>query len=313
MKYIETLREGEMVKEIYLCKQYAQLKTKVGKTYYSLNLQDKTGTLDAKVWDVGPGIDHFEVMDYIQVEGQLTSFQGSLQLNIKRIRRAKEGEYDPVDFMPSSDRDLNEMYNELLTFVGKVKEPHLLGLLKSFFIDDKKFVADFKRHSAAKNVHHGFIGGLLEHTVSVASLCDYFADHYPLLNKDLLLSAALFHDIGKLGEISDFPENDYTDEGNLIGHLVSGAEMIGLRIREMDGFPKALALELKHCILAHHGELAYGSPKKPAIAEAMALNFADNLDAKMQTMKEMFASADEKLEWIGYQRLFESNIRRTTI
>mgnify|MGYP001057804486 FL=1 len=156
------------------------------------------------------------------------------------------------------------------------------------------------------------MGGLLEHTLSVTKNCDYFAETYPILNRDLIVSAAIFHDIGKLEELSTFPENDYTDEGQLLGHIMIGAEMVGERIRTIPGFPKGTANELKHCILAHHGELEYGSPKKPALAEALALSFADNIDAKMETIREIFASVPENnLEWQGYNRLLESNIRRS--
>ena len=161
--------------------------------------------------------------------------------------------------------------------------------------------------------HHGFVGGLLEHTLGVAKNCDYFASVYPILNRDLLLSAAIFHDIGKLEELSTFPENDYTDEGQLLGHIMIGAEMVGERIRSIEGFPIRLGNELKHCILAHHGELEFGSPKKPALAEALALSFADNIDAKMETLREIFAAVPENnTEWLGFNRLLESNIRRTS-
>ena len=181
-----------------------------------------------------------------------------------------------------------------------------------YFVEDKDFEKRFKFHSAAKSVHHGFVGGLLEHTLSVTKNCDYFAATYPILNRDLIVSAAIFHDIGKLEELSTFPENDYTDEGQLLGHIMIGAEMVGERIRTIPGFPKGTANELKHCILAHHGELEYGSPKKPALAEALALSFADNIDAKMETIREIFASVPENnLEWQGYNRLLESNIRRS--
>ena len=184
------------------------------------------------------------------------------------------------------------MYTKLLEYVEKVTEPHLKKLLQSFFVEDEEFVKDFKRHSAAKSVHHGFVGGLLEHTLSVTSLCITFANQYKLLNKDLLITAALCHDIGKLKELSDLPANDYTDDGNLLGHIVMGCEMVGARIAEIEDFPHALGSLLRHCILAHHGEYEYGSPKKPAIAEAIALHFADNLDAKMETMRELLESAD---------------------
>lgn len=311
MRFIKDLREGENVRETYLCKVTQSLQTKTGKTYYSLVLQDKTGTLDGKVWDVNNAIEHYEAGEFITVEGRIVIFQDKPQLNISRIRRSREGEYDPADYMPSSERDIEEMYKELLAFGAQIKEPHLQQLFKSFFIDDAKFIKSFKMHSAAKAVHHGFIGGLLEHTLSVTKLCDGFSKQYPLLNRDLLLTAAICHDMGKIYELSDFPDNDYTDEGNLVGHIVMGVEMVGERIRGIDGFPELLGKELKHCIIAHHGKFEYGSPKLPALAEAMALHFADNLDAKMESMKELLASVDDKAEWLGFQRNFESNVRRT--
>ena len=292
MKYIESLREGERINEIYLCKVKQSALTKAGKPYDNLILQDKTGTLDAKIWEPGSvGIDEFDSLDYIAVMGDITSFQGNLQLSIKRVRK---------------------VYTELLGLIASVKHPYLRKLLESFFVEDKDFEKRFKFHSAAKSVHHGFVGGLLEHTLSVTKNCDYFAATYPILNRDLIVSAAIFHDIGKLEELSTFPENDYTDEGQLLGHIMIGAEMVGERIRTIPGFPKGTANELKHCILAHHGELEYGSPKKPALAEALALSFADNIDAKMETIREIFASVPENnLEWQGYNRLLESNIRRS--
>ena len=312
MKYIDSLREGERINEVYLCKVKQSALTKAGKPYDNLVLQDKTGTLDAKIWEPGSvGIDEFETLDYIAVMGDITSFQGNLQLNVKRVRKVQEGEYNPKDYLPVSTRDVDEMYDELTALIGTVENPYLKKLLSSFFIEDKDFEKRFKFHSAAKTVHHGFVGGLLEHTLSVAKHCDYFASVYSMLNRDLMITAAIFHDVGKLEELSTFPENDYTDAGQLLGHIMIGAEMVGERIRTIPGFPKGLENELKHCILAHHGELEFGSPKKPALAEALALSFADNIDAKMETIREIFAGVPENnLEWQGYNRLLESNIRR---
>ncbi|MCI8484982.1 MAG: HD domain-containing protein [Lachnospiraceae bacterium] len=313
MKYIETLREGERVGEIYLCKTKQTALTKAGKPYESLILQDKTGTLDAKIWDPNSqGIDEFEALDYIDVVGDVTSFQGALQLNVKRIRKVREGEYDPKEYLPVSEKDIDQMYQELIEFIQGMKNPYLKKLCSSFFLEDKEFKKRFQFHSAAKNVHHGFVGGLLEHTLSVTKLCNYYIQAYPMLHRDLLLTAAMFHDIGKLEELSTFPENDYTDSGQLLGHIIIGVEQVGERIRTIPGFPEQLSNELKHCILSHHGELEYGSPKKPAIAEAVALSFADNTDAKMQTMKEALASGEGNNGWLGYNRLFESNIRKTS-
>lgn len=314
MKYIELLREGERVNEIFLCKHKQAAVTKNGKPYENVILQDKTGTLDAKIWEPdSQGINEFERFDYISVTGDVTSFQGALQLNVKRVRKAQPGEYEPGDYLPVSDRDVDEMYRELKDIISSIETPCLKKLLSLFFLEDKEFEERFKFHSAAKTVHHGFVGGLLEHTLGVTKLCEAFCRQYPMLNRDLLLSAAMFHDIGKLEELSVFPENDYTDDGQLLGHIVIGTEWVGEKIRMIPEFPKKLASELKHCILAHHGELEYGSPKKPALMEAVALSFADNVDAKMETLKEAFAPVPQgNTEWLGYNRLLESNIRKTS-
>ena len=315
MHYIETLREGERVNEIYLCKNKQSALTKAGKPYEALILQDKTGTLDAKIWEPGSvGIDDFDRFDYINVVGDITSFQGALQLNVKRVRKATEGEYEPKEYLPVSEYNVDEMYEQLLGYIKQMENPYLKKLAGSFFIEDADFAKRFKFHSASKSVHHGFVGGLLEHTLSVTKLSAYFADNYKILNKDLLVCAAMFHDIGKLEELSTFPENDYTDEGQLLGHIMIGAMEIAERIKTIDGFPVKLAHEMEHCILAHHGELEYGSPKKPALPEAVALSYADNIDAKMETMRELLANVPEgDTQWQGFNRLFESNIRRSSI
>lgn len=311
MKYIKDYKEGDRVFDIYLCKHKQSAVTKNGKAYDNVILQDKTGTLDAKVWDPhNPGIGEFDTLDYIEVYGEVVSFQNSLQVNVKRIRKCQEGEYIPADYLPVSGKDIEEMYADLLGYIKAIENPYLKKLMEEFFVRDKDFIRAFKQSSAAKTVHHGFVGGLLEHTLSVTKLCSYYCTAYPLLKKDLLISAAICHDIGKVKELSLFPENDYTDEGQFLGHIVIGSEMVGEKIRSIEGFPPILAGELKHCILAHHGEYEFGSPKKPAIMEAMALNFADNTDAKMQTFTELLNNTKET-GWLGFNRLFESNLRAT--
>ncbi|MBT9775360.1 HD domain-containing protein [Clostridium sp. MCC353] len=313
MRYIEMFREGMHISDVYLCKNKQIALTKAGKEYGNLVLQDKTGTIDAKIWDLGsPGIGNFETMDYVYIDADVTVFMNSNQLSIKRIRKADESEYIPGDYLPVSKKDIGLMYEELLGFIRTIKNPYLRRLADSYFTDDKEFAKAFQFHSAAKSVHHGFVGGLLEHTLSVVKLCDYYAGYYPLINRDLLIIAAMFHDIGKTKELSAFPENDYTDDGQLLGHIIIGTEMVGARIRSIPGFPEKLAAELKHCILAHHGELEYGSPKKPALIEALALNFADNTDAKLQTMTELLNGAGENNGWLGFNRLLDSNVRKTS-
>ncbi|MBQ5698956.1 MAG: HD domain-containing protein, partial [Lachnospiraceae bacterium] len=275
MKYIETFREGMHVSDVYLCKTKQIALTKNGKEYGSVTLQDKTGTIDGKIWDLGsPGIGEFGAMDYIFIDADVTMFQGAFQLNIRRVRVADEGEYYPGDYLPMTTKDINAMVRELGQYITTIKNEHLRKLAAGYFVNDQKFMKAFCSHSAAKSVHHGFVGGLLEHTLSVVKMCDFFCKQYPNLNRDLLLTAAMFHDIGKVKELSSFPENDYTDEGQLIGHIIIGAQMVQEGAAKIAGFPKKLENELVHCVLAHHGELEYGSPKKPALIEAMALNLA---------------------------------------
>ena len=314
MKYIKDLTEGARVSDIYLIKSRTSAVTKTGKDDWNVVLQDKTGAVDAKVWDLGSaGIEEFEAKEYVDIVGTVTVFNGALQVKIERARVAREGEYEPADYLPVSKYNIDEMMAELVAMIEKTENPYLKQLLRSFFVEDEEFIGKFRFSSAAKSVHHSFVGGLLEHTLSVAKNCEYFAAHYGVLNRDLLVAAAICHDIGKVREFVPYPENDYSDEGNLLGHIIIGAEMVGERIAKIPGFPVNLANELRHCILAHHGELEFGSPKKPAIIEAVALSFADNLDAKMETFMEALDASLNPGEWMGYNKFIESNIRGTRL
>jgi len=312
MKYIKDLREGETISGIYLCKHKQAAVTKNGKPYENVILQDKTGTIDAKVWEPNSqGIDDYDALDYIDVYGDVTSFNGMLQVSLKRIRVCREGEYNPADYLPVSSKDINEMYQELVGLIKSIKSDSYRQLLENMFVMDEAFAKAFRMSSAAKSVHHGFVGGLLEHTLSVTKLCDYYCTAYPILNRDLLLTAAMCHDIAKTKEISPFPENDYTDDGQLLGHIVMGAQMVAERAAVIPGFPHVQLTQLQHCILAHHGKYEFGSPKIPAIIEALALNYADDTDAKIETFKEILENNSENKDWFGYNRLFESNLRAT--
>lgn len=313
MLYIKDLRDGDTIRTIYLCKGKRSAETRNGKPYDNLILQDKTGTLDGKVWDPNSnGIADYDEMDFIEVFGDVISYNNNLQLNIRQIRKAYEDEYVAADYMPTTEKSTDSMFEELIGYVKKIDNDYLRQAVEYYFVNDEAFIKTFVGHSAAKTVHHGFAGGLLEHTLSVVKMCEYMVSAYPILNKDLLYAAAICHDIGKTKELSPFPTNDYTDDGQLLGHIVIGVEMISDAVRSIPGFPEQLASELKHCIVAHHGELEYGSPKKPALAEALALNFADATDAKMQTLTELFKDKKNN-DWLGYNRLFESNLRKTIV
>lgn len=311
MKYVKDLQEGQHIVQVFLCKQKEQKTSKTNKNYYALKLQDKTGVLDGKIWDLNNAIGYFDVNDYIMIEADITSFNNAPQANIRRVRRAEPGEYDPEDYLPASDVSIELMYQQLMDLKDKIVNPKLKQLVESFFVLDPKFIETFKNHSAAKNIHHAFIGGLLQHTLRVTKLCNVFADQYPVLNRDLLLTAAIFHDIGKTKELSPFPSNDYTDEGQLLGHIVIGYQMVKERIDKIGGFPKKLETELLHCILAHHGQLEYGSPKRPSLIEALALCHADDADAKMEIMIEEF-DRSASMDFLGLNKFLDANIRKTS-
>ena len=314
MKFLNELKEGDRIADIYLCKQKTSAVTKNGKSYDNVILQDKTGTMDAKIWDPNsPGIADFGVLDYIEVIGEVNSFMGSLQVNVKRVRVCREGEYEPANYLPVSEKSVDGMFTELLGLIGSIQNTYLKQLLESFFVQDQSFVKAFKNSSAAKAVHHGFVGGLLEHTLSVTKLCDYYCTAYPILKRDLLLTAAMCHDIGKVKELSAFPTNDYTDDGQFLGHIVMGSQMVAEKAAQIPNFPHQLLIQVQHCILAHHGKYEYGSPKLPALMEAVALNYADDTDAKMETFKEILNNNAGNMEWLGFNRLFESNLKATKI
>jgi 3'-5' exoribonuclease len=314
MKYIKDLKEGDRLFDIYLCKHKQAAVTKNGKPYESVVLQDKTGTIDAKVWEPNnPGIGEYDTLDYIEVYGDVTNFQGALQVSVKRIRVCSEDEYNSSDYLPISSKNIDEMYAELTGIIDSIENIYLKKLLEAFFVKDEEFIKNFKNSSAAKTVHHGFVGGLLEHTLSVTKLCDYYCTVYPILKRDLLLSAAMCHDIGKTRELSPFPMNDYTDDGQLLGHIVIGSQMIAERAALIEGFPHELLAQMQHCILAHHGKYEYGSPKLPAIIEALALNYADDTDAKLETFKEILESNQDNSGWMGFNRLFETNLKASKI
>lgn len=312
MKFINTFIDGENITGIYLCKQRNTAVTKNGKEYENVTLADKTGTISAKIWDPGSmGIGDFDVNDYVEIKGKVSSFNDMLQLHIDRAFKAQEGAYDPSDYLPVSKYNIEEMWTALNSLISSVNAPYYNALLNSFF-EDAEFAKTFKSHSAAKSVHHGFVGGLLQHTLSVATICDFYCGHYDIFDRDLLITAAILHDIGKTRELSSFPVNDYTDEGQLLGHIVIGTEMIMQKAQMINDFPKVKLDELLHCILSHHGELEFGSPKTPAIIEAVALAFADNTDAKI----EVFSTALENTNmtsdgWLGFNKFIGTNIRKT--
>ena len=312
MYFIENFKDGDKVSGVYYCKSKQSAVSRAGKEYENVILSDKTGSIDTKIWDPNSlAIKEFSPSDFVEVSGMVSLYNGKLQFKLDSARVADEGEYNPTDYMASSRFDIEEMSKEFFDMIKSINNKYLRTLLENIFVEDTEFFNIFKKASAAKSVHHGYLGGLLEHSLSVARLTSLMCSNYDYANRDLAVTAAMLHDVGKIRELSPFPENDYTDEGNFLGHIVIGYEMVMEKVKQIDGFPDMLAMQIGHCILSHHGELEYGSPKKPSIAEAVALSMADNMDAKLETLREALEAKDTN-DWLGYNRWLDSNIRRTT-
>ena len=311
MRYIADFRDGERVVDFYLCKTKQTFQSKAGKNYLSLTLQDKTGTINAKVWDLSNGIQSFESGDFIKIDALVQTYQNDLQLNVHRIRKGHEGEYDPADYVPTTDKNIDELYKKLDNYINSIKNPYIKELLINVFKKHPVISTKFKTHTAAKTMHHNYLGGLLEHTISVTDICEFFALHYPTVDRDLLVSTALLHDVGKILELSDFPNIDYTDDGELLGHIVMGSELISNEADKIEGFPKQLKSLIKHSILSHHGEFEYGSPKLPKTLEAFLLHAADDTDAKERMFEDIIKSDNTMGAWAGYNKLLMRNIRKT--
>jgi 3'-5' exoribonuclease len=311
MHFIEDLRDGDHIIEHYLCKQKHILKSHSGKTYFSLQLSDRTGTIDAKVWDMTNEVQAFEEGEFIKIDGAVLTYQNALQIKIARIRRSDAGEYEPADYIRRTDKDINALYSQILGYIDSISDPFIKKLMDNILVSNVEVSTAFKLHSAAKSLHHNYMGGLLEHTLNVADICAFLAPRYRHANRDILISTAILHDIGKIYELSPMPASDYTDDGQMIGHIVIGAEMVTAEAGKIPGFPHQLLSLIKHSILAHHGEYEFGSPKLPGTIEAFILHCADNLDAKAKAYEEAVDQKKTPGNWAGYQRMLERHVRNS--
>jgi len=274
-----------------------------GGRYFALTLCDRTGQIDARMWEIEDA-GEFAAGDVVKVRGEVSRFNEKLQVKVEKIRRAAPGEYELADFVPQSQRDIGEMWVELEGWVASLRDADLKRLLEAF-LNDEDLARALKEAPAAKGLHHAWIGGLLEHMLSLMAMCEAAAQHYPEVNRDLLLSGVVLHDIGKLRELSWGTSFDYTLEGQLLGHITIGIGMIEGKIAGLPDFPAEKRLLVEHLVLSHHGEFEFGSPKLPMTPEAIVLHYLDNLDAKMQTLRSEFARAEasgrsgaELTEWV---------------
>ena len=303
---VSELETGQVATATFLVQAKEIRQKKTGEPYLSLVLGDRTGDLDAKMWDnVAEVMGTFERDDFVRVKGILQIYNNRPQFTVHKIQRLDDAAVNPADFFPASERDPQEMLAELREIVRSVGNPHIRALLELFF-SDEEIARRYAKAPAAKFIHHAYLGGLIEHVLSVCRMCRLAASHYKSVDLDLLLAGAVLHDIGKIYELSYDRGFAYTSDGQLLGHIVIGVRMVEEKLAQLPDFPPRLRTLLLHLILSHHGSLEFGSPKLPLFPEALLLHFLDDLDAKMECMRAL-VDHDRQVEghWTPYSTALE--------
>jgi 3'-5' exoribonuclease len=304
--FVSDLLPDQIVTGTFLVQHKDVRQKKSGDVYLSLTLSDRTGELDAKMWDnAAEAVEAFSQDDFVRVKGLLQIFQNRPQLTLHKIQMVAEAEVDVVDYFPASKRDLDEMFRELQGWIASMSNPHLKALLEATFAEEEIAKA-YRTAPAAKTIHHAWIGGLIEHVLSMCTLAKFTAAHYPDIDFDLLLSGVILHDIGKIHELKYARSFSYSTEGQLLGHILIGLRMVEDKLRLIPDFPPKLRDLLLHLIASHHGELAFGSPKVPLFPEALLLHHLDNMDSKMESMRGLI-ERDRLVEGVftGYSTALE--------
>ncbi len=304
--FVKEIKDRAQVDSVFLVKEKITAMAKNGKPYLTLRLMDKSGEVDAKVWDnVDTLAALFDKDDFILVRSKASVYLGKMQLVIAELGKVPEEEVVLVDFLPETERDIREMEAELASLVASISDGNLKMLLAAFF-DDPEFLAVYRTAPAAKGMHHVYLGGLLEHSLAVAKLVDRIVPLYEGLNRDLLIAGALLHDVGKVREMTYLRSFDYSDEGKLLGHITIGVELLREKIALLSDFPRELAMLLQHMLLSHHGQYEFGSPKRPKTLEATVLNYLDDLDSKINGIRTHIGrEPDNHSRWTTYHRLYD--------
>lgn len=274
---------------------------KSGEPYLALTLADRCGQIEAKMWDnVEDAIDSFDQEDFLKIKGLLNKYKNRFQLTIHKLRKLGDSEVDFADYLPKTTKNVDDLWGALEEFVNSIGDPHLKTLIQSF-MSDPVIGSAYRNAPAAKTLHHAYIGGLLDHVVSLCRSCDLVSRNYPQVNRDLLLAGAFLHDIGKIHELSYSRSFSYTSRGQLLGHMIIELEMLQAKIAQMPHFPDKLKTLLEHLIISHHGEYEFGSPKLPMFPEALMLHYLDDLDSKMESMRAHFErEAENDSSWTTY-------------
>jgi 3'-5' exoribonuclease len=287
-RFVQELKDGDAIEDVYQVSDKQRRVNRNGNYYLQLELRDRSGAISARLWNAGESLFRaFDVGDYVLARGKVQLFQGALQVILNHVERSDAEQLDPGDFLPRTSHDLGKLRERLHGFLLGLSNPHLRALAECFLIDEE-FMRGFSRAPAGVRVHHAYVGGLLEHVVTLMDAADRLAPVYPRLDRDLLLAGIFLHDVGKVRELIHDKMFAYSDEGQLIGHLVIGVEMLTEKatlVPDLTGepFPAELLLRLKHMIVSHHGTHEFGSPKLPMTPEAIALHYLDNLDAKVHS------------------------------
>jgi 3'-5' exoribonuclease len=304
--FVKDIQERDWVEAPFLVREKIIGMAKNGRPYMTVKLMDCTGEVEGRIWDrVDELSDRFNKDDFVQVCGKASVYLGKMQLVLQDMQRLEEDVIELADFLPVSVRPVAEMTSELNALVESLNDPDLQELMRAFLGDDA-FMEGYLRAPAAKTMHHVYLGGLLEHSLAVAALADDISRRYPDINRDLLVVGALLHDAGKIAELRYLRSFEYTDAGKLLGHIMIGVELVEDKLRLLPGFPRELAVHLKHLMLSHHGQYEYGSPKRPKTMEAVILNFLDDLDSKINGVRTHIArEPDSESSWTQYHRLYD--------
>ncbi len=304
-RFIADIKAGDMVDDVFVLAEKAMSQKRDGNNFLNVIISDKTGDLKGVVWD---NVDQIAAAvtsgDFVSIRGTVSEYKGTLQLVVKGMDRCSRDAVDPKDFLPATSRDIDGMFQRLLKITASLTTPYLKALFDAFW-KDEEFVRKFKTAPAAKKMHHAYIGGLLEHTLSMTSLADKVAGHYSGIDRDLLVAGAVLHDIGKTDEFEYQFKIDYTDEGRLLNHIVIGLKMVDEKLSEIEDVPEDQIFLLKHMMVSHHGTREFGSPEPPKTIEAVLLNYIDEIDSKVNGIRDFMASEDPNETWTSYHRLLE--------
>jgi 3'-5' exoribonuclease len=304
-QYVTSLKPGDVIDDVFVLSEKNLAQKKDGKNYLHLAFMDRTGTIKGVLWDnVDSAADQISVGDYVLVKGSVSEYRGMLQLVVRTALRHAPEHVEPGDFLPVTSRNIDAMFEKLVQITDTLKTPCLQQLFRLFW-EDTELVRLFKAAPAAKKMHHAYIGGLLEHTLSMVILVDRIAGHYTGVDRDLLLAGAILHDIGKIREFEFSSHIDYTSEGRLLNHIVIGIQILDEKIKSIKNFPEEQSVLLKHLLVSHHGVREFGSPEPPKTIEAVLLNHIDEIDSKVKGIREFMASEDPGSAWTSFHKLLD--------